>query len=84
MTILEEELYESKLMQLELLDNIKLLEDQISELTIKLEQASFGIYHAKKSDKIDEALGSFLNKYPERENLKIMFLRESEGVYFFG
>jgi len=25
-----------------------------------------------------------LNKFPEREKLKIMFLRESEGVYFFG
>jgi hypothetical protein len=25
-----------------------------------------------------------LNKYPEREKMKIMFLRESEGVYQFG
>jgi hypothetical protein len=25
-----------------------------------------------------------MNNYPERENLKIMFLRESEGVYQFG
>ena len=35
-------------------------------------------------DKIDKSLGKYLNKYPERDNLKIMFLRESEGVYFFG
>ena len=42
------------------------------------------IYIAKKNDKIDHALGNYLNKYPERDNLKIMFLRESEGVYFFG
>ena len=35
-------------------------------------------------DKIDKSLGNYLNKYPERDNLKIMFLRESEGVYFFG
>ena len=25
-----------------------------------------------------------MNKYPEKADLKIMFLRESEGVYFFG
>jgi len=25
-----------------------------------------------------------VNKYPEKENMKIMFLRESEGVYRFG
>ena len=29
-------------------------------------------------------LGDFINSYPERDNLKIMFLRESEGVYKFG
>lgn len=30
------------------------------------------------------ALAEFLNSYPERERMKIMFLRESEGVYQFG
>jgi hypothetical protein len=29
-------------------------------------------------------LETFINKYPEREEMKIMFLRESEGVYQFG
>ena len=33
---------------------------------------------------IDQALGNFLNTYPEREAMKILFLRESEGVYQFG
>ena len=84
MTVLEEELYESKTMQLELLENIRLLEEQIHDLNTKLERASFGIYHAKRNDKIDEALGAYINKYPERDQLKIMFLRETEGVYFFG
>ena len=44
----------------------------------------YGIYHAFKEDHIDQALGEFLNQYPEQSHLKIMFLRESEGVYFFG
>ena len=42
------------------------------------------VYIARKKDIIDQKLGSYLNSYPEREELKIMFLRESEGVYQFG
>ena len=29
-------------------------------------------------------LSTYINNYPERDKLKIMFLRESEGVYLFG
>ena len=42
------------------------------------------IYIGHKNDHIDRALGDFINQYPEREAIKIMFLRESEGVYKFG
>lgn len=42
------------------------------------------LYVGKKYDKIDVALGTFLNKYPDRDRMKILFLRESEGVYRFG
>ena len=42
------------------------------------------IYRSKQEDKVDSALGKVLNNYPERDCLKIMFLRESEGVYRFG
>ena len=42
------------------------------------------VYIAHKTDKIDNILGSFINKYPERKNMGIMFLRETEGVYRFG
>lgn len=30
------------------------------------------------------ALGNFINKYPKKNNMNILFLRESEGVYQFG
>jgi len=33
-----------------------------------------GIYIGR-NDRIDVSLGEYLNSYPERENLKIMFLR---------
>lgn len=42
------------------------------------------IYIAKRGDAIDEAMAAFINQYPEREKLKILFLRESRGVYRFG
>lgn len=41
-------------------------------------------YYHRQGDEIDEALGQFINSYPEREKMKIMFLRESQGVYQFG
>ena len=42
------------------------------------------VYIAKKNDKTDKTLATYLNNYPEREKMNIMFLRESEGVYQFG
>ena len=39
------------------------------------------VYIAKKNDPIDKALGNYVNKYPEKKKMNIMFLRESEGVY---
>lgn len=38
----------------------------------------------KLGDQTDDALASFINTYPEKNKMKIMFLRESEGVYKFG
>jgi len=58
--------------------NVKLNE------TLKEKKRANTIYMPKRSDKIDMALGNFLNRYPEKEKMKILFLRESEGVYRFG
>lgn len=55
------------------------LQNRITDL-----EKNQAIYICKKYDRIDEGLGEFLNKYPEREQLKILFVRESEGVYQFG
>jgi hypothetical protein len=44
-------------------------------------RASKMIYHADVADPIDKKLGDYLNQYPEREKLNILFLRESAGVY---
>ena len=54
------------------------LKVKIGDITTSL------IYISEKDDQIDKVLGDYLNNYPERKNLKIMFMRESEGVYQFG
>ena len=41
-------------------------------------------YVPKRDDKVDEALSEYINNRPEDSQMKIMFLRESEGVYRFG
>ena len=62
------------------------LEEKIKELMNLIEELEQGqvIYIAHKNDKIDRLMAGFLNKYPERKNLGISFIRESEGVYKFG
>ena len=42
------------------------------------------VYIPFTDDEIDVKLAEFINNYPERSKLKIMFLRESQGVYQFG
>lgn len=42
------------------------------------------MYIPIKDDAVDKKLAEFINNYPERSKLKIMFMRESEGVYQFG
>jgi hypothetical protein len=42
------------------------------------------VYIGKKNDRLDQLLGKALNTYPEKEKMRILFLRESEGVYHFG
>ena len=52
---------------------------------MKLDKARNQIYYSKdKGDNVDKQLEKFVCTYPEREKLKILFIRESEGVYQFG
>ena len=60
------------------------LKERNRHLEAQMRRNSCMIYHSDKKDKIDEKLGEFINNFPEREKLKILFIRESEGVYQFG
>lgn len=43
------------------------------------------VYIGHKQSKVDMELAKYVNKkFPEKDRLQIMFLRESEGVYQFG
>lgn len=47
-------------------------------------KARVAIYVPIKEDPIDMKVAEFINNYPDRNRLKIMFMRETAGVYQFG
>ena len=70
---MEEKVYKSNKISLDLLKEIKRLEFE------------YGFYYpAVKSDSIDIELARFINSNPERPALKSLFVRELEGLYCFG
>ena len=76
---IEAKCFEANKTSLELLEQVRYLEQYIVELKGKL-----CIYIPVKNDPVDTALGEYINNYPDRSKLKIMFMRESDGVYEFG
>jgi len=83
---LEEKVYNANKTSLELLKQLKEADEEIGQLkahVIELRQR-MSIYIPFTDDDIDVRLAEFINNYPERQKMKIMFLRESQGVYQFG
>lgn len=83
---LEEKVYRSNKTSLELLKQLKEAEIEISTLQgyVSDLQNRVAVYIPVKNDLIDKTLGDFINNYSQRNKLKIMFMRESEGIYQFG
>ena len=82
----EEKLNHAKQQSLELLRQLKDTEaevDLLKEYIIEL-KSKMAVYIPAKDDVVDKRLAEFINNYPERKDLKIMFIRESEGIYSFG
>jgi len=79
-------MYKANVTSLELLKQLKDAEQEVETLKsyiIDL-KSKVAVYIPVKDDPIDEKLADFINNYPDRQLLKIMFMRESEGVYEFG
>ena len=79
----ENKTYTANKTSLDLLKQLKDAEGEIETLKtyiLDLKQR-IAVYIPIKGDPIDQKLAEFINNYPERQKLKIMFMRESEGVY---
>ena len=59
--------------------DIKELTDILNDVANKMQ-----FYIPVKTDVTDITLGDYINNYPDKKKLKILFMRESEGVYQFG
>ena len=57
--------------------------DNLRQYIIDL-KSRIAVYIPVKGDTIDKKLAEYINNYPDRQKLKIMFMRESAGVYEFG
>ena len=71
---------------LELLKGLKDSEQEIEALKAYIIdlKSRIAVYIPVKNDSVDKKLAEYINNYPERNKLKIMFMREQEGVYQFG
>ena len=65
------------------LRNLELENEALKNYIIDL-KAKVAVYVPFKDDAIDHKIAEFINNYPDRSKLKIMFMRESSGVYTFG
>lgn len=60
------------------------LQQELARLRIMNKKLRYSVYIPKKDENVDRMLGDYINGRPENDPMKIMFLRESEGVYRFG
>ena len=83
---LEDKCYKANRTSLELLTSCRDLEaetETLKQYIIDL-KSRIAVYIPVKGDEIDKKLAEYINNYPDRQRLKIMFMRESSGVYEFG
>ena len=86
MTSLENRVFETNQVSLQLLTQIRDQTDEIETLKVYCMdlKAKVAVYIPIKDDGVDCRLADFINNYPDRNKLKIMFIRESKGIYEFG
>lgn len=86
MTTLEDKVFTANKTSLDLLKQIRHDEEEITQLKNHILElkARVAVYIPLKDDPVDVKMAEYLNNYPERTKLKIMFMREQKGVYQFG
>ena len=76
-------MYDANKRSLETLRQVKSAEQEteaLKEYIVDL-KARVCVYLPVKNDPIDLKVADYLNNFPDRSKLKIMFMRESKGVY---
>lgn len=83
---LENRVYQSNQVGLKLLTQVRDLTEEVETLKVYILdlKKKIAFYVPIKDDAVDCRLADFVNNYPERHKLKIMFVRESQGIYEFG
>jgi myosin heavy subunit len=90
---LQEEIYSAKRKSLELLTELKEMSIECEQLHQEIAnlkayiidlKSRIAVYIPVKDDKVDKKIAEYINNYPDRQKLKILFMRETEGVYQFG
>ena len=90
---LQNEIYNAKRKSLELLTELKEMSHENENMMSEIEalknyiidlKSRIAVYIPVKDDKIDRKIAEYINNYPDRQKLKILFMRETEGVYQFG
>lgn len=83
---LEGQIYKNNRTSLELIDDLRHAEIEIETLKAYIIdlKSRIAVYIPVKNDFTDKKLAEYINNFPDRSKLKIMFMRESEGVYQFG
>ena len=83
---LEEKCYDANKASLEMLGGLRDKEAEVETLKAYVVdlKSRIAVYIPVKGDATDQKLAEYINNYPDRQKLKIMFMRESAGVYEFG
>jgi len=83
---LEEKCFLANKTALELLTRIRDHEAEVETLKAYIVElrTRIAVYIPFKGDPVDKALSEYINNYPDKRKLKIMFLRMQEGIYEFG
>ena len=79
-------MFKANVTSLELLRQLKDAESENESLKMYIidMKQKLAIYIPGKDDAVDIALADYINNYPDRKRLKVMFLRVEPGVYTFG
>ena len=82
----EEKNNKANMVALELLNKLKDADQEIETLKahIRQLQANMSRYIPVKGDHINETLADFINTFPDKSKLQVMFVRLNPGVYQFG